>query len=173
MFRLLSGVLMGWSLGTNDAANVFGTAVFAKKIRFRLAAVLCAVFVLAGAVLEGRGGIRTLGDLAGQSANSAFAASLAAAVTVALMSVLKLPVSTSQAMVGAIIGVGLLRNSLRLSGLTKVVICWVSTPIGAALLTMILYSVLGRAAEYFHAGPGAEVVPDCRGLLRGLRAGRQ
>ncbi len=150
MYRLLSGVLMGWSLGSNDAANVFGTAVFSKKIRFRMATILCAVFVLLGAVLEGRGGMRTLGELAGQSANSAFAASLAAALTVTLMSFLKLPVSTSQAMVGAIIGVGLLRGSLHLAGLTKVVICWVGTPLGAALLTIILYTALGRLLESLH-----------------------
>lgn len=144
MFRLLSGVFMGWSLGSNDSANIFGTAVFSKKIRYRTATILCSLFVLIGAVLEGRGGMRTLGGLAGQTLNSAFAASLAAGLTVTLMSVLKLPVSTSQAMVGAIIGAGLMRGSLNLSGLGKVVICWIGTPIGAALLTMIMYPVLGR-----------------------------
>ena len=144
MFRLLSGVLMGWSLGSNDSANIFGTAVFSKKIRYRTATILCSLFVIAGAVLQGREGVHTLGGLADQTLNSAFAASLAAALTVTLMSVLKLPVSTSQAMVGAIIGAGLMRGSLHLTGLTKVVICWVGTPIGAAVLTMILYPTLGR-----------------------------
>jgi phosphate/sulfate permease len=57
--------------------------------------------------------MRTLGDLAGKSPNNAFAASLAAAVFVTLMSVLQLPVSASQAMVGAIIGVGLLHGRPR------------------------------------------------------------
>jgi PiT family inorganic phosphate transporter len=150
MFRLLSGVLMGWSLGSNDSANIFGTAVFSKKIRFRTATILCSIFVLVGAVLEGRAGMQTLGGLAGQSLNSAFAASLAAALTVTLMSVLQLPVSTSQAMVGAIIGAGLMRGSLNLSGLSKVVICWVGTPIGAAVLTVILYPALGRLLASLH-----------------------
>lgn len=150
MFRLLSAVLMGWSLGSNDSANIFGTAVFSKKIRYRTATILTSVFVLVGAVLEGRAGMRTLGGLASQTLDSAFAASLAAALTVTLMSVLQLPVSTSQATVGAIIGVGLVRGSLHLGGLTKVVICWVSTPIGAAVLTIILYPALGRLLEALH-----------------------
>lgn len=144
MYRLISGIFMGWSLGSNDSANIFGTAVFSKKIRYRTAVTLCAVFVIAGALLEGQGGMRTLSGLVDQTANSAFAATLAAALTVTLMSVLKLPVSTSQAMVGAIIGIGILRGEINFSGLTKVVIAWVATPVGTIVATLILYPAVGR-----------------------------
>jgi PiT family inorganic phosphate transporter len=143
MYRLLSGIFMGWSLGSNDSANIFGTAVFSKKIRYRTAVILCAVFVIAGALLEGQGGMHTLSGLVDQTANSAFAATLAAALTVTLMSVLKLPVSTSQAMVGAIIGIGILRGEVNFSGLTKVVIAWIATPVGTIVATLILYPLIG------------------------------
>ncbi|UCF96324.1 MAG: anion permease [Spirochaetaceae bacterium] len=143
MYRLLSGIFMGWSLGSNDSANIFGTAVFSKKIRYRTAVILCAIFVLAGAMLEGQAGMHTLSDLVDQTANSAFAATLAAALTVTLMSVLKLPVSTSQAMVGAIIGVGILRGEVNFSGLTKVVTAWVATPLGTIVTTLIFYPLIG------------------------------
>jgi PiT family inorganic phosphate transporter len=144
MYRLLSGIFMGWSLGSNDSANVFGTAVFSKKIRYRTAVILCAVFVIAGALLEGRGGMHTLSGLVDQTADSAFAASLAAALTVTLMSMLKLPVSTSQAAVGAIIGIGILRGEVNLSGLTKVVMAWVATPLGTILVALLFYPLIGR-----------------------------
>jgi len=134
---------MGWSLGSNDSANIFGTAVFSKKIRYRTAVILCAVFVIVGALLEGRAGMHTLSGLVNQTADSAFAASLAAALTVTLMSVLKLPVSTSQAMVGAIMGIGILRGQINFSGLTKVVIAWVATPIGTIVATLVLYPLIG------------------------------
>ena len=88
---------MGWSLGANNSANNFGTAVFSQKIRYRTAVILCAVFVIIGALLEGQAGMHTLGGLVEQTADSAFAATLAAALTATLMSVLKLPISTSQA----------------------------------------------------------------------------
>ena len=143
MYRLLSGVFMGWSLGSNDSANIFGTAVLSKKIRYRTAVMLCAGFVIIGALLEGRAGMHTLSGLVEQTANSAFAASLAAALTVTLMSVLKLPVSTSQAMVGAILGIGILRGQINLSGLTKVLIAWVATPVGTIVATVILYPLVG------------------------------
>lgn len=144
MYRLISGVFMGWSLGSNDSANIFGTAVFSQKIRYRTAVILCSIFVIAGALLEGQGGMHTLSGLVEHTANSAFVASLAAALTVTLMSVLKLPVSTSQAMVGAIIGIGILRGAVNFSGLTKVVLAWVATPVGTVVATLILYPVIGR-----------------------------
>jgi PiT family inorganic phosphate transporter len=144
MYRLLSGIFMGWSLGSNDSANVFGTAVFSKKIRYRTAVILCAIFVIAGALLEGSGGMHTLSGLVEQTADSAFAASLAAALTVTLMSVLKLPVSTSQAAVGAIIGIGILRGEVNLSGLTRVVAAWVATPLGTILGALLFYPLIGR-----------------------------
>lgn len=100
MFRLISGIFMGWSLGSNDSANVFGTAVFSKKVRYRTAVILTAVFVMAGAVLQGYRGMHTLRGLTEQTIDTAFIASLSAAVTVMLMTILKLPVSTSQAVVG-------------------------------------------------------------------------
>jgi PiT family inorganic phosphate transporter len=143
MYRLLSGIFMGWSLGSNDSANIFGTAVFAKKIRYRTAVILCAIFVILGALLEGQGGMHTLSGLVDQTADSAFAATLAAALTVTLMSVAKLPVSTSQAMVGAIIGIGILRGQVNLSGLSKVLIAWVATPIGTIIATLIFYPLFG------------------------------
>ena len=147
MWRLISGVFMGWSLGSNDSANIFGTAVFSKKIRYLTAVILCAVFVIVGALLEGGRGIQTLGGLADQTANSAFVASLAAGLTVTLMSALKLPVSTSQAVVGAIIGIGLVRGGVHFGGLTKVVVAWVGTPVGTVIASMALYPLLGRLLD--------------------------
>jgi PiT family inorganic phosphate transporter len=144
MFRLLSGIFMGWSLGSNDSANIFGTAVFSKTIKYRTAVILCAVFVIVGALLEGQSGMHTLSGLVSQTWNSAFVASLAAALTVTLMTLLKLPVSTSQAMVGAIIGIGLVIREVNLSGLTKVLLCWVGTPFGTLLATLVLFPLLRR-----------------------------
>ena len=59
MVSILGGIFLGWSLGANDASNVFGSAVTSKMVRFRTAALLCAGFVLLGAWLEGAAGIKT------------------------------------------------------------------------------------------------------------------
>jgi len=35
LLYLSAGLFLGWSLGANDAANVFGTAVGTRMIKFR------------------------------------------------------------------------------------------------------------------------------------------
>ena len=60
---LSSGLFLGWSLGANDAANVFGTAVGSRMVTFTTAAVLCSVFVILGAVISGAGAAHGLGKL--------------------------------------------------------------------------------------------------------------
>ena len=98
LFFLTSGLLLGWSLGANDAANVFGTAVGTRMVRFATAAIVCSIFVILGAVLSGAGAAHTLGALGSVNALAgAFTAALAAAGTVYVMTKWGLPVSTSQA----------------------------------------------------------------------------
>jgi inorganic phosphate transporter, PiT family len=144
MFFLLGGVFLGWSLGANDASNVFGTAVSSKMIKFRTAAVLASAFVIIGAILSGQAGIETLKGLTSISLKQAVVSSVAAAITVTIMTFLGLPVSTSQSVVGSILGIGILNNQLDMAGLGKVVVCWVGTPIGAAIVSVFLYYGLGR-----------------------------
>jgi inorganic phosphate transporter, PiT family len=144
MWQALSGIFLGWSLGSNDAANVFGTAVASKMVKFSTAALLCSFFVILGAVLEGQAGIETYRTLSPMGPDLAFIVGLAAALTVTLMSYVGLPVSTSQSVVGALVLIGVLESTLDTSSLVKIVLCWIGTPIGAALITLILYSVCGR-----------------------------
>ncbi|MFP4363946.1 MAG: inorganic phosphate transporter, partial [Spirochaetia bacterium] len=107
MLRLISGIFMGWALGANDSSNIFGAAVETKSIRFLTAAILCAIFVVTGAVLEGGEGLDTIGGITSQTLHTAFLSATAAALAVSLMTLLKLPVSTSQALIGAILGIGI------------------------------------------------------------------
>jgi PiT family inorganic phosphate transporter len=144
MWQVASGIFLGWSLGANDASNVFGTAVASRMVKFTTAAALCSLFVVLGAMLEGREGIQTYQQLSPMSANLAFIVGLAAGATVALMSYWSLPVSTSQAVVGALVLIGVLHSSLDTSSLVKVVLCWLGTPIGAALATIVLYYTVGK-----------------------------
>lgn len=135
---------MGWALGTNHVANIFGTAVSSFMVRYRTAVLLAAVFVLLGALYGGRAGIETLSGLTSQTGNTAFIISVAAGMSVTLMTILKLPVSTSEGVIGAILGIGLVNRHIQPGLLTKVFICWVTTPLGASLISIILYIILSR-----------------------------
>lgn len=140
--NLLSPVYLGWSLGANDASNVFGTAVSSNMIRFWTAAILASIFVLLGAVLEGEAGMHTVGGLSEFDRETATLASLGAAIAVTVLTFLRLPVSTSQAVVGAVIGVGIFKGGIDTSGLPKIVACWVGTPIGSLFVAVVLYRLL-------------------------------
>lgn len=68
-----------------------------------------------------------------------FAAELAAASTVIIASGTGLPISTTQTLVGAVLGVGLARGiaALNLGVVRNIVVSWVVTlPVGAALSIM-------------------------------------
>ncbi len=107
-----SGLFLGWSLGANDAANLFGTAVGAKVIKFRTAAIVMSIFVIIGAVSSGSGASHTLGKLGAiNSLSGAFVVALSSAITVFIMTKYGLPVSTSQSIVGAIIGWNIFSSS--------------------------------------------------------------
>ena len=146
LFFLTSGLLLGWSLGANDAANVFGTAVGTRMVRFGTAAVVCSVFVVLGAVLSGAGAAHTLGALGSVNAlPGAFMAALAAAGTVYVMINSGLPVSTSQAIVGAIIGWNLFSGSVTDSRtLIKIVATWIACPVLAGLIAVPLLKLVAH-----------------------------
>lgn len=138
---LSSGLFLGWSLGANDAANVFGSAVGSRMIRFRTAALVCGFFVIIGAMLSGAGTTETLGELGSINAIAgAFVVATSAALTVLLMTRMQLPVSTSQAIVGAIIGWNVFSgNPTDMNSFTKIVSTWVLCPILAAIFSILFY----------------------------------
>ncbi|MEM7172754.1 MAG: inorganic phosphate transporter [Pseudomonadota bacterium] len=138
---LLGGLFLGWSLGANDAANVFGTAVGTGMVRFAIAAVVCSLFVILGAVVSGAGAAHTLGKLGAiNTVAGAGMAAFSAALTVYWMTRLRLPVSTSQAIVGAIIGWNFFTGSpTDLNSLIKIVATWVACPLLAAFFGAAIY----------------------------------
>lgn len=146
MINLLGGIFLGWSLGANDASNVIGPAVTSKMLKFRTAAIMASTFVVLGALLQGQGGIETLKGLTQFTMKQAVLCSVAAAITVTVMTLLGLPVSTSQAVIGAILGIGILNRQLNTGGLEKVFICWLGTPTGGLLIAVIFYRIF--AAVY-------------------------
>src|SRR5512133_1512376 len=128
LFFLTSGLFLGWSLGANDASNVFGSAVGSKMVSFRKAAVIASIFVILGAVIQGAGASDTLGKLGAVNAiGGSFTVALAAAITVYMMTKFALPVSTTQAIVGAIIGWNFFTgNSTDSKALSQILLTWVS-----------------------------------------------
>ncbi|MBC8415093.1 MAG: inorganic phosphate transporter, partial [Candidatus Cloacimonetes bacterium] len=144
LFYLSSGLFLGWSLGANDAANIFGTAVGTKMVRFYTAAIICSIFVLLGATISGAGASHTLGKLGAiNTMSGAFIVALAAAFTVMWMTKAGLPVSTSQAIVGAILGWNFFSGTRTdITAFTNIVGTWVFSPILSALFAFLFFHII-------------------------------
>ncbi len=141
LFFISSGLFLGWSLGASDASNIFGTAIATKMIRFKTAAIISSIFIIIGAVYAGAGGAETLGQLGAiNTLPGAFMAALSAALAIYWSVKISMPVSTSQAIVGAIIGWNFFAHKpTEISILTKIVGTWVFCPILSGIIAIILY----------------------------------
>ena len=174
---LLSGLFMGWSLGSVDSASAFGTAVSTRVVKYRTAVIIIAIMVIAGAFIGGASNIGSLSDLATsnevlasaddvsvalkdgllgvlrlKSALKAAIIFVCAALTVSVMSSMKLPVSANQAITGAIIGWGLcyadysnpeiLSNNVK--QILKFASTWIINPLGAGIISFVLVYLVNR-----------------------------
>jgi phosphate/sulfate permease len=146
LFLLTSGLFLGWSLGANDASHVFGSAVGSRMVSFRKAAIIASIFVILGAVLQGEGAAHTLSRLGSINAlGGSFTLALAAAVTLYIMTKFSLPVSSTQAIVGTIIGWNLFTgNPTDGSILSKIILTWLIGPVLGATFAILLYILINR-----------------------------
>lgn len=146
LFLMSSGLFLGWSLGANDAANILGTAVGSRMLPFRRAAIIGSVFVIIGAVAGEGGTSETLGRLGQiQLLEHAFLVALSAAICMLVFTRRSIPVSTTQAIVGGILGWNIYTSRPGdWDALATVAASWLASPILAGLLSIVLYWVIRK-----------------------------
>jgi inorganic phosphate transporter, PiT family len=158
VLTVLMGIGVGWSIGANDAANSLGTAVGSRILNLKQAIILISIFGLAGALLQGSYVIKTIGkgivpmqlldkDIA---LYLSLVSCFAACSWVGLATSWKMPFSTSHSIVGAVAGGGLAIGApIKWKMLGDIFICWICTPIGAAVLGFIFYQIFKRVFYLF------------------------
>lgn len=148
---LISGAILGWALGANNAANCFATAVTTRAVKYSVAVAVTGVFVVLGAWLEGAKGVHKLSGYAYSSGVDqpidAFLVMFAAAFTITLMTILKYPVSTSQAIIGSIMGSAALEGKADFSKTSQFFGAWFATPLGALVIGYVLYRLMEKYLE--------------------------
>ncbi len=141
LFFLSSGLFLGWSLGANDASNIFGTAVGTKMLRFTTAAIIACIFLVLGAVFSGQNTAETLNTLGEiNTLPAAFTVSLSSALAVVMILKSGISVSISQAIVGGIIGWNVYNHKpTDAETLTNICATWIFCPIISGVIAVGLY----------------------------------
>jgi PiT family inorganic phosphate transporter len=142
-FLFLGGFYVGWNIGANDTANCVGTSVGSGLLSYRGAIVLVSLFVVTGGLLQGGNVAMTVGKGVVEAELPQVAvlvALISAGVFVTLATVLKLPVSTTQAIVGAVAGIGMAAGApVNVGKLAEIAQVWVINPFLMALLSYVIY----------------------------------
>jgi inorganic phosphate transporter, PiT family len=156
-FQLLSACCVAFAHGSNDVGNAIAPlatilyihstgTVPQSSLEIPLwVLVLGGVGIVVGLAIWGKQVIATIGEgIIKLEPSSGFAAELATAATILLASSQGLPVSTSHALVGAVVGVGAVKNwrSLSLDTLKSIALAWVVTIPIATLLSAGIFSIL-------------------------------
>ena len=142
---LASAAYVSFSLGANDVGNAIGPLLNRFPDKGPLLAALGGIAMAAGALTFGQRVTDTVGkSITPLDYSGALAAQLSAALGVHFFSMLGIPVSTSQAIVGGVIGVGLTRGAQAVSTrkITTIFTGWILTPACAAVFAAVLYRLL-------------------------------
>jgi len=146
---LLCGMFIGWTIGANDAANCMGTSVGAGIIDHKKATIIVGLLALMGAALQGGATTSTVGngiiDASLITQVDIIIAMLAAAFVATVFTLFGLPVSTTQAVVGSIMGIGLvLGANVNWATVLKIFFAGFATPVIALVVAFFIYSLLLR-----------------------------
>ena len=155
VIAVIFGLYMTWGIGANDVANVMGTSVGSGAITVTTAIIIAGIFEFAGAALAGGHVTKTIRkgiiDPAPIVNNpeilvlGMLAALLAAAVWLMIASIRGWPVSTTHAIVGAVVGfaiAGIGFDAVSWPKIGQIAASWVVSPLlGGTLAFLLMISI--------------------------------
>jgi len=155
VLMVITACAMAFAHGSNDVANAIGPLaavvsivqtggeITAKSSLPWWILLLGGLGIVAGLIMLGYRVIETIGkNITELTPSRGFAATLAAATTVVLASGTGIPISTTHALVGAVLGVGLARgiSSVNAEVVGRIITSWIITlPVGAGLSVVFFY----------------------------------
>lgn len=157
ILMLLTACAMAFAHGSNDVANAIGPLAAVESIVANGGDIasktgmapwvlpLGALGMGVGLAIMGKSVMATVGTgITELTPSRGFAAQFACAVTVVLASGTGLPISTTQTLVGAILGVGFARGiaAINLGIIRNIVASWFVTLPAGAVLSIVIYYIL-------------------------------
>jgi PiT family inorganic phosphate transporter len=156
VLQVITACAMAFAHGSNDVANaigpvaavvgIVGTGTVAQTSQVSIwVLALGGTGIVVGLATFGRKVIATVGTgITALTPSRGFSAELAAAATIVIGSGIGMPVSTTQTLVGAILGVGLARGiaAIDLRVVRGILLSWFVTVPAGALLSMLIFYLI-------------------------------
>jgi PiT family inorganic phosphate transporter len=142
---ILSGCYVAFTWGANDVANAVGVISGSGVLTVNMSIVFGGLAIVVGITTWGYKVIETIGsEITRLLPIMALSAQLASAVNVHIYTLLGIPVSTSHSIVGAIVGVGMVRGIrvLNFRIMKDMILCWLATPFISGLISYITLTVI-------------------------------
>lgn len=142
---IFSACYVAYSMGANNAGNAVGPIANLGIVPTKMLLLIGGVSIAIGAATYGRKVADTVGKgITPLDIPGAFVAQISSAFGMHLFSMLGIPVSTSSAIVGAVVGVGLVKgaNAIRRKTIIVIMAGWVFTPILAGVSSFVLYRLM-------------------------------
>jgi len=144
---------VAWAIGANDVANAMGTSVGSGALTVGGAVIVAAIFEFAGAFLAGghvtdtvRKGMLDMSLLGREELIYGMMASLASAGTLLIGATrFGLPISTTHAIVGAIVGFGAVAIGIDAVNWPKVLqisLSWITSPLLAGVIAFAIFHLI-------------------------------
>ena len=140
-----SACYVAFSMGANNAGNAVGPIANLGILHPKLLLLMGGLSIAVGAATYGRKVADTVGKgITPLDIPGAFVAQVSSAFGMHLFSLLGIPVSTSSAIVGAVVGVGLVKGMKAISKKTMATILlgWLLTPTFAAVSSFLMYKLI-------------------------------
>jgi PiT family inorganic phosphate transporter len=156
-FLLGAGAYVGWNIGANDTANCIGTTVGCGLISFKKAVALVAVFAILGGMLQGEHVMKTIGKgivHADLNYTAIMVVLICSGFFVTLATFFRIPTSTSQAIVGGVVGIGLAVGAqVNYAKFLTIAGSWIVCPILVLALAFSLSKLLKMALHTYSGNP--------------------
>jgi len=171
LITVIFGFYMAWTIGANDVANSMGTVFGSGTLSLKRIILIAVIFEFLGAFLVGahvtntlKGGIvepsyyQNTDYFSGESGLYIFVAGmlavlLAASLWVTMATYRSLPISTSQSLVGAVAGFGVISiilgdiplEAMNGTMLIKISTGWVLSPVLGGIISFLIFLLIRRS----------------------------